>query len=299
MLTDILEHLDGAEITAQQYRTARRILDRTHPDNNYARLSYEQMAEIVETDSDATVRGHLAALAAVGLITYRRNSAVHVYWHAPQPAEPAAPASPARAESSVVRAESSAARAPEPPAEPEPAAPASPARAESSVVRAESSAARAKSSVVRTASLKAITTGRLAGLDTTASQPAGRGAGKPQPPTPSEPLTDEQQASVAMLTDSAIGLDLVAAERIARRYAKGLVLAHCCRYLRDLAAGKVQGPAVIGHRMGKAYGASILPAAHRTAFWQRHGQQQAADDGGEAERRRRYAPAEYADIIIG
>ena len=77
----MIEKLDSAHLTAQQYRTARRILDRTHPENGYARLSYEEMSVIVESESQPTVRGHLAALAAAGLITYKRNSAVHVYWH--------------------------------------------------------------------------------------------------------------------------------------------------------------------------------------------------------------------------
>jgi hypothetical protein len=262
----MIKQLDSARLTAQQYRTARRILDRTHPENGYARLSYEEMAVIVESESQQTVRGHLAALAAAGLITYKRNSAVHVYWHI----DACVPETPARAESSVVRANCSAARAPEPPVAPVAPEPETPARAESSVVRANCSVPRAKSSVVRTASLKATTTSRQAGLDTTASQPAGRGSGKPQPP---EPLTDQQQRALAMLTDPAIGLDEPAALRIARRFGHGMVLTQCCRYLRDVATGKVEGPAIIGYRLSKSYGGSILPQDHRTEFWERHGEQ--------------------------
>jgi DNA-binding transcriptional ArsR family regulator len=265
----MLDRLDAANITAQQWRTARRLLDRTHPENGYARVTYDDMERIVESTSQATVRGHLAALAAAGLITYKRNSAIHIYWHIDAPA-----ASPARAESSVVRAESSAPRAPEPPAEPEPEPAASPARAESSVVRANCSVPRAESSVVRAASLKATTTSRQAGIDP-ASQPAGEAGGKPQPQppkTPSEPLSETQQRSLAMLTDPAIGLDQPAALRIARKHAHGIVLVQCCRYLRDVAAGKVDGPGVIGYRLSRAYGGSILPQDHRTAFWERHGE---------------------------
>lgn len=254
----MLDRLDAANITAQQWRTARRLLDRTHPENGYARVTYDDMERIVESTSQATVRGHLAALAAAGLITYKRNSAIHIYWHIDAP-----DASPARAESSVVRAESSAPRAPEPPAEPEPEPAPSPARAKSSVPRAESS-------VVRAASLT-TTTGRQAGLETTASQPAGGTGGKPQP-QPSAPLTEPQQRSLAMLTDPAIGLDQTAALRIARKHSHGIILVQCCRYLRDLAAGKVDGPGVIGYRLSRAYGGSILPQDHRTEFWQRHGE---------------------------
>ena len=222
----MIEQLDGADLTAQQWRTARRILDRTHPENGYARLSYEDMAAIVESESQPTVRGHLAALAAAGLITYKRNSAVHVYWHID--------ACVPRAESSAARADCSVVRAPEPPAEPEPEAPASPARAESSVVRAESSVVRANCSVARAASLKASTTGRQAGLDTTACLPAGKGSGENQPPTApaSAPLAETQQRALAMLTDPAIGRDEPTALRIASQFGHAMVPPQCCLYQR-------------------------------------------------------------------
>ena len=264
----MIEQLDNAHLTAQQWRTARRILDRTHPENGYARLSYEEMAAIVGSESQPTVRGHLAALAAAGLITYKRNSAVHVYWHID--------ARVPRAESSAARADCSVVRAPEPPVAPVASEPEAPARAESSVVRANCSVPRAESSVVRTASLKATTTSRLAGLDTTACQPAGKGSGEnqPQPPTApaSAPLTETQQRALAMLTDPAIGLDEPAALRIARKFGHGMVLTQCCRYLRDVATGKVEGPGIIGFRLSNSYGGSILPQDHRTEFWERHGE---------------------------
>lgn len=75
-----------------------------------------------------------------------------------------------------------------------------------------------------------------------------------------------------MLTDPAIGLDQTAALRIARKHSHGSVLVQCCRYLRDVAAGKVDGPGVIGYRLSRAYGGSIIPQDHRTAFWERHGE---------------------------
>ncbi len=289
----LLEQIDTANLSAPQWRTARRILDRIHPENGYVRLSYDEMAAIVGSDSQATVRGHLAALAAAGLITYRRNSAIHIYWHLDD-------AIATRADCSAPRAESSAARAPEPPAAPEPADPARATRAESSATRANCSATRAESSATRTASLKAITS-RQAGkqVDLPASQPAGKGSGENQPP---EPPSGDALRTIAMLTDPAIGLDELAAQRIAARHAPGPVLAQCCRYLRDLAVGKVDGPSVIGYRLAKAYGGSVIPADHRTAFWQRHGPA-AADVASQtdaaAERRRKYAPPELAGIVIG
>jgi hypothetical protein len=292
----VLAQLDAADISAQQWRTARRILDRAHPENGYARISYEEMAVVVGSDSEHTVRGHLAALAAAGLITYRRNSAIHIHWHLDD-------ASAARANCSVPRAESSAARAPAPPVAPETEDPARAARANCSVPRAESSAARANCSVPRAA--LTTTTGKQASKqEDTASLPAGKGSGENQP----QPLSDEAQRTVAMLTDLAIGLDEAAARRIASKHAFGPVLAQCCRYLRDLAAGKVDGPSVIGYRLAQRYGASVIPTDHHSVFWQRHGlaasgasvaEQADAEAAAAAARRRRYAPPELAGIVIG
>ena len=80
-LDRIIQRLDSAPISAPAYRTAMRLLFRTHPDNGYARLTYTQMAAICDSDKDGTMRRHLADLAAANLITYRCNSDVHVYWH--------------------------------------------------------------------------------------------------------------------------------------------------------------------------------------------------------------------------
>jgi hypothetical protein len=76
---------------------------------------------------------------------------------------------------------------------------------------------------------------------------------------------------MAMLTDDAIGLDQATALRLCAKYPPGRVLATCCRYLRDLAVGKVDGPSVIAYRLRKDYGASITPADMRTDYYARHG----------------------------
>ena len=84
-----------------------------------------------------------------------------------------------------------------------------------------------------------------AGLDPTASQPAGKESEENQPPI------SDQARTVAMLTDDAIGLDQAAAQRLCAQYPPNRVLAACCRYLRDLAAGKVDSPSVIDYRLNK------------------------------------------------
>lgn len=78
---EALERLEGAGLTPAHYRTARRILDRVHDDNGYVRLDYARARAICETESDETVRGHLARLSAADLITVRRNAAIHIHWH--------------------------------------------------------------------------------------------------------------------------------------------------------------------------------------------------------------------------
>ena len=78
---EALARLEAAELTPALYRTARRILDRVHDDNGYVRIDYPQARAICDTESDETVRGHLARLTAVGLLTVHRNAAIHVYWH--------------------------------------------------------------------------------------------------------------------------------------------------------------------------------------------------------------------------
>lgn len=75
---------------------------------------------------------------------------------------------------------------------------------------------------------------------------------------------------MAMLTDDAIGLDQATAQHLCAQYPPNRILATCCRYLRDLAAGKVDGPSVIGYRLQKNYGASITPADKLTDYYARH-----------------------------
>ena len=53
-----------------------------HGDNGYVRIrDYATGRALVETESDETVRGHLSRLSSAGLITVRRNAAIHIYRH--------------------------------------------------------------------------------------------------------------------------------------------------------------------------------------------------------------------------
>ncbi len=78
---EALERPEAANLTPTLYRTARRILDRVHEDNGYCRIDYAMARAICATESDETVRGHLARLTMAGLVTVHRNAAIHIYWH--------------------------------------------------------------------------------------------------------------------------------------------------------------------------------------------------------------------------
>lgn len=86
---DALARLESAGLPPALYRTARRILDLVHDDNGYVRIDYATGRALVETESDETVRGHLARLSSAGLITVRRNAAIHIYWHGWENEQPA------------------------------------------------------------------------------------------------------------------------------------------------------------------------------------------------------------------
>ena len=77
----IVAKIDAVEMRASTYRLARRLLDRAHAANGLVVLTYDETLQLCDTDSHETVRGHLARLAALDLITYRRNSQVNVFWH--------------------------------------------------------------------------------------------------------------------------------------------------------------------------------------------------------------------------
>ena len=79
---EALERLDAINLTGALYRTARRILDRVHEDNGYVRIDYPQARAICVTESDETVRGHLARLTAAGLFTCPRHLRPH-HTHSP------------------------------------------------------------------------------------------------------------------------------------------------------------------------------------------------------------------------
>lgn len=65
----VVAQIEGADLSGQQYRSARRILDRAQADGCVT-LTIEQALRICETKSSGTMRNHLIALKKAGIITY-------------------------------------------------------------------------------------------------------------------------------------------------------------------------------------------------------------------------------------
>lgn len=80
----IVERIEAADLPAATYRTARRLLDLAD-DRGAVKLPHDRMREVVGTDADATVRRHLVELQGAGIIAYRRNSDVQVWFADWQP----------------------------------------------------------------------------------------------------------------------------------------------------------------------------------------------------------------------
>lgn len=76
----IIARIESAELSIATYRTARRLLDRADQASGALTLSHDELRAVVGTDSDGTARSHLIQLQAAGLIAYRRNSTVQVWF---------------------------------------------------------------------------------------------------------------------------------------------------------------------------------------------------------------------------
>jgi len=85
VLADLIARIDDAPLSAPAYRTARRLLDRQR--NGVVRLTHEELRQIAGGE-DGTARNHLHQLHAAGLIVYRRNASVTIWWQ--ETATPAA-----------------------------------------------------------------------------------------------------------------------------------------------------------------------------------------------------------------
>jgi hypothetical protein len=81
----IVERIEAANLPAATYRTARRLLDICNPRTGAASVTHERLRSLAGTDADGTARRHLIELQAAGILTYRRNSEVQIWFADWQP----------------------------------------------------------------------------------------------------------------------------------------------------------------------------------------------------------------------
>lgn len=298
----IIQQIDAAfdadAMRDSTYRVARRLLDRAHPANGLAVLSYEDALTVCKTNSQETVRGHLARLSALGLITYRRNGQVNVFWHGWN--------DPPRADAATNRAT----------AEQPPASDLFPPDTNCSQAGTDDAATDANLTESRhTRAQRADTATKRAGVEhpiagyskqagindpKPACLPRGVKGGKPK--TPDDP---ELARCVALLCDpDGLNLDPDTARRWARGCKFVAVRAHLFRFLEERKKKPSLGVAVLETRLQRRWSATAPPWAHDHPLWNRYAvgdelHNAAPDLDTEAGRRAKYIPDEYSDIILG
>jgi hypothetical protein len=298
MIDTVIDFLDRQELAPGVYRTAVRLARLTETGAGYVRVSHTEMAALCESESENTVRGHLAKLAATGLFTYKRNHAVHIMW-----ADAVICGGSIRAvvdqndptqittNEAVICVGSIRAVGDHDEAENEKSDP--PPR---------DSRGGGSNRAVGDHPIGRL--GRMVGreIDDPTYLPGGSG-GAGQKQSNSGPADDEErQRSFALLTDSEVGLDKSSAAVLAQRYRFEAIKAMVFRFVRDRDAGTVRSAAIITTRFSKSYAPGpVLRSDRESALWRRHCAEEGADVTGESpeEIRRRYMPPGYEGIILG
>ncbi|MBK8772672.1 MAG: hypothetical protein IPM06_19905 [Rhizobiales bacterium] len=290
--------IEAADLTTNVYRSARRLLDLVG-ETGQCKISREDMTKLCGTSTDGTVRNHLYALQKAGIIHYSTNDAIHVSFVAYPTA------TPLHAQRDPARAMRDPARAMRETDAPKTSDPDDPTRAMRDPARAVRDPARAVrerphtredclSVCLYTSSSDTSVTDRQCDTPKTPET-----ADEPTPPAASMPPPEEQDRSIALLTDSEVGIDSAIAGPLAAKHRFEYLLRQVLTYRRQLAAGKVKGPGGLLNRINRGWGCHIVDADRITPLWKRHMSPQQDADDGEARRRNKYIPEEYADIIIG
>ena len=278
ILDDIVERLDSADISPNVYRTAIRLLRRTHPDNGYARLSYEQFAEICGTASEATCRRHLADLAAADLITYRRNSAVHVHWHDwptiadGDPMIYDNPARATRAKSSTTRAKSTTERAQDEERNLTETGSARATRAKSSTTRAKSTTERAGPIHAHAGALVGWLVDPLSNTESDQSTNHGSPDVDERPISEPTPIPDEAERArtFALLVDPALHVGATKANQLAAEHTFDECRRIVAMFWDRLQSGAVGSGKVITAIDAKWGAPPISDSFRLTDFYRRH-----------------------------
>ncbi len=256
--------IDAAKLPTAITLTARRLLDRA--DGSYTRVAYDEAMDICGTQKDNTVRGHLSRLASAGLISYRRNSCIHVFWHAPDDELRAAHDQNARPARET--RETSA------PSEPDAAALRAPHDQNARGTR-ETRATPSKRAPHDHPAKDLTTAGRQE--DPSTCLPGEGAGGATAPDAPAGPGPEERAASLALLTAPEVGLKHERAASLAARYPFATIRAAVFQALRDLEAGRIRSLNVLGVRLARGYTATVTSQDEHSELGRRH--RWAPDDG--------------------
>lgn len=277
----IVDALERAELPAAIYRTARRLLDLTQPGDLYVRVGYTQMETICNTTSQNTVRGHLVALANAGLITYRRNDAIHIMWH-----DEVIAGRSNRSQGDQNDRSTISTTAPETGGETAPRSQGDQKdRSTINLIAGRSKRSQGDHPI------------GIGWLDGSLDPKPGIDPNQPtNQPEPEGGLGEtEAERSVALLTDPDVGLAAAKAQELAQRHSLETIREQVFQFLRDRQAGRVRSPAVIVTRLERGYQAGRIQEADRASpVWGRHW----TEEDEEREIRRRYIPDEYADVSL-
>lgn len=272
----ILGIIERADLSAVEYRAARRLLDRVS-DQWTVFLDRDAACAVCGVTTWAAARRILARLQEAGVATVHTNNCAYVTF--------------CRAETDHQRAETARPAAAEPL---EPRQNGSQAR-QNGAIRAETDHRRA---VLAHLPKDQDQERRGRKIDPILSSPALEGGAGETAPKRIDP--DEQARSVAMLTDPKVGLYLRLAEQTAERFGFVEIAAQVFRYLRDRAAGKVRSPGCIPQRLARAgqFAAEMEIGDYEHPLWLRYASEAEAGLQSQAIRRK-YIPDELSDIILG
>ena len=302
--TMIVNRIESADLDTATYRTARRLLDRADASTGAVRLSHEELRQVAGTDADATARRHLIKLQGAGIIAYRRNSVVDVWFADWLPDN----VIDGDHECAQVRDGDHHTR---------------------NVITTRSAVITDDQPEVRDGdhhTRKLITTrAPVRSLPHTRASAYGFGSlvsslpdpttereltNEPEPPEPPSdpeppPLSipaEEQARSLALLTDPDVNLDRRTARQFAAQYAFGYLLTHACVWRRELDGGRVRGNGALRTRIRKGFGGALSKTDRASPLFLRHAtadERRLDDEDSEEARRHKYIPDEYRDIILG
>ncbi len=260
-----LQVIDDADITAREYRAARKMLDRVS-DQGSIYLEQDEACTLFGVTSWGDVRRILHGLKSAGVIAFHTNRRAYVTFCRAESAQP-------RAEKAQPRADSAQNEQPERLKN----------RAESAQPRAEKAQPRADSA----RAYRLTNTGRQANKESL-PEPE-RGVGETSEPQPINEA--ERQRSMGLLMEPEIGLDATLATQLAGEYQFEQIRRQVFRFLRDRKAGTVKSAGVLRSRLARNFAATINETDRASPLWAKYGDPPAEDSAGNQ-------PGKYDSFVI-